>query len=65
MAEKVKKKELCDNCGVADSNSVPCYLMFRENTDIQKCGGHVEDPAAHSKLVARHNKENDPKGGGK
>ena len=57
MEEKVKKDgELCDNCGKADSNGVPCYLMFREGTKIESCGAHLEDPAGHAKLVAQNEK---------
>jgi len=62
-----EKVELCGNCGKADSNGVPCYLMFRKGTKIESCGAYLEDPAGHSKLVAQHDKtaKVETKGGGK
>jgi len=56
--------ELCDTCGKADSNGTPCYLMFRPNTDIQRCTGHEDNPKKHAKLVKAVKKE-DPGSGGK
>jgi len=46
--------ELCETCGKADSNEVPCYLMFREGTEIQSCGAYEENVKKHAKLVAKN-----------
>ena len=68
MAEE---RELCDDCGRADSNGVPCALMFKKGTGIQSCSGHVKDPVGHERLTAAQNKADDPidksgkRGGGK
>ena len=53
-------KELCDDCGKADSNGVPCALMFKKGTGIQSCSGHVKDPDGHGKLVAAQTKAEAP-----
>ena len=66
MAEE--KKELCDTCGKADSNGVPCALMFKEGTKILSCTGHEHDPKGHAKLAAAREKPAEPaadKGGKK
>jgi hypothetical protein len=66
MGDKSKgKPELCDDCGVCDSNGKPCYLMFRKKTDIQKCGGYRKDPEGHAKLVAQTKNVVEGKGGEK
>ena len=64
MAEK------CDDCCLADSNGVPCYLMFREGTNTQLCTRHVGDQKKHDKIVADLKKAKDksekaPEGGDK
>lgn len=48
--------ELCEDCGKADSKGVPCYLMFRDGTDIQFCSGYEKDPKKHKKLVEDRSK---------
>lgn len=51
--------ELCDNCGKADSKGVPCYLMFREGTDIQTCTAYEQNAKKHKKLVEAKEKGKD------
>jgi len=45
--------EKCATCGKADSNGVPCALMFKEGTDIQTCSGHEEDKEKHANLAKK------------
>lgn len=55
MAEK------CDDCYLVSSDGIPCYLMFRENTDIQLCTRYVGDKKKHDKIVADMKKGKDKK----
>ena len=55
--------ELCDTCGCADSNSIPCYLMFREGTNIQSCGAYIKDVKKHAKLAPKAEKADTKEGG--
>ena len=43
--------ELCGDCGVADSNGIPCYMMFRKDTNIEICSRYVKDPEKHEQIV--------------